>query len=436
MVKASPGGGDGDPTTRAKRRVAVAGFSGTLVELYDFIIYGTAAALVFPEIFFPALGTAAGTVASFATFGVAFIARPFGGVLFGHFGDRLGRKTTLVTTLLLMGVATVLVGLVPTAEQIGMAAPICLVLLRIVQGLAAGGEWAGATLFSAEHAPKGKRGFWTMFPQLGATFAFSLANGTFLLAGLGMSDEAFASWGWRIPFILSIVLIAVGLWVRLTIEESPVFKGEIVRSGASKIPILEAVQHQPREIVLAGGVGLTTFSFFFVTGTYLTNYATGTLELTRTLVLSVGVVGGLILSLGVLIGAPLADRVGRRPVIAGANIAGTLWSLAMFPILDHGSFVTFALVLWVTMLIAGFNYGPLASFIPELFQTRYRYTAAAISYNLGTVIGGAVAPLLAPALTVSYGAFAFGGFLALLCLTATACTLILRETRDTEMDHV
>lgn len=422
-------------TKQTNRRVAFAGLIGTMIEMFDFMIYGTAAALVFPHIFFPALGTAAGVAASFATFGVAFVARPVGGLIFGHFGDRLGRKTTLVTTLLLMGIATVLVGLMPTAEQIGVAAPLCLVLLRIVQGVAAGGEWAGATLFVAEYAPKENRGFWTMIPLLGGNIAFTLANGTFLLTGVGMSDETFLSWGWRIPFLSSIVLVAVGLWVRLKIDETPVFKGEIARTGRSRIPFLEAFKHQPREILLAACVGLTSNAFFFVTGTYLVTYATTTLEISRTYVLTVGAIGGLILASGTMIGGRLADRVGRRTAIAGANSAGIAWALTLFPILDQGAGLSFAVVVWVTLFISGLCYGPMGSFLPELFHTRYRYTATGIAYNLGTVMGGGIAPLLAPVLIATYGASAFGIFLALLALTAVICTLTLRETRNSDMNQ-
>lgn len=416
-----------------QKRVAIAGFSGTLIEFYDFIIYGIAAALVFPEIFFPALGTAAGTAAAFATFGVAFVARPFGGVLFGHFGDRLGRKTTLVSTLLLMGIATVGVGLVPTVGEIGIAAPIIVIVLRIVQGLAAGGEWAGATLFTAEHAPAGKRGFWSMFPLLGGSFAVSLANGTFLLTGLGMSDEMFTSWGWRVPFLGSVILIAIGLWVRLTIDESPVFSKEVKNRGRSRMPFVAAVSSQPRTLLLAAGIGLTTFAYSYVSSTYLTTYATKTLELSRTFVLTTAVLGGIVLCSGIIVGAPLGDRVGRRPVLIGTSALGLVWSLSLFPILENGPTAIYAPVVLVTFFISGMNYGPLGSFIPELFNTRYRYTATGLSYNLGTVLAGGIAPLLAAPIVSSFGTFAYGIFLAALSLTAIVCTLALRETSKTAM---
>jgi MFS family permease len=417
-----------------RARAAFASFSGTLIEIYDFIIFGTAAALVFPHTFFPALGAAEGTVVSFMTFGAAFVARPFGSILFGHFGDRLGRKKTLLTTLLMMGVATVLVGALPTAGQIGVWAPIILVFLRLLQGLAAGGEWAGATLFVTEHAPKGKRGFWAMFPLLGGTLAVSVANGAFLLTGFGMSDEAFREWGWRVPFLASIVLIAVGLWIRLKVDETPVFKSEQTRSGVVKMPFIECLKRQPREILLASGVGLTVHCFNFVSGTYITVYAINTLKLARSEVLLVGVVSGIIFSIGVVIGAVLADRIGRRPALLIAHVAGALLSLALFPILDGATVTVFALILWTTYLIAGINYGPLGSFIPELFHTRYRYTGAGMSYTLGTLLGGAIVPVVATMLAGAYGTQSVGLLLSGISVAALVCTLALRETRNSDLN--
>lgn len=423
--------------TRGDRtRIKFASFCGTLIETYDFSIYATAAALVFPKILFPALGPAAGTVASFATFGVAFVARPIGALLFGHLGDRLGRKKTLVTTLLGMGIATVLIGCIPTASQIGIAAPILVVLLRIVQGLCQGGEWAGATLFATEYAPKAKRGSWAIYPLLGGTVAFALANGTNLITSLGMSADAFLSWGWRIPFIASALLVVVGLYIRLKIDETPVFKGEARRSGIAKVPIAEAFKRQPREIMLASGVGLMQFSFFYVTGTYLTSYGTQVLQLSRTYVLTVGVIGGIVLSLAMAAAAVLSDRLGRRPLMLVANIVGAVWALVMFPILGLNSGLAFATVLCVTLVIVAANNGPLGAFLPELFQTRYRYTATGIAYNMGALVGGAVAPVIATPIAAAYGPFAFGVFLAVLSLIAAGCTWALRETRNTAMDRV
>jgi len=424
-----------DVTNRTMRRIAIASGTGTVIEYYDFFIFATAAALVFPKVFFPALGSAAGVVASFATLGVAFVARPVGSVLFGHFGDRLGRKRTLVTTLLIMGLATALVGLMPTAEQIGVIAPILIVILRFLQGLAVGGEWTGATLMAAENAPKAKRGFWSMFGALGGSIGFVLASVTFLIIGETMSDETFHSYGWRIPFIASLLLIAIGLFVRLKIDETPVFKGEVSQRGTARAPFVEALKSQPREIAFASGVLVMTFAFYYLAVGYLINYGTAVLKLPRTTVLLIGIAAGLMFGLAIVLGAAYSDRVGRKKVILAGNAVAVVWALALFPILDSASAVTFAIGSCVTTLIAGFAYGPVGAFMPELFQTRYRYTATGFSYNVAGVLGGAVPPLVAAAITAAYGGFAFGIFLTVLCLISLGCTLALRETRNAEMSE-
>ena len=422
------------PESRLMRRVALASLVGTLIEFYDFGIYGFAAALVFGKVFFPALGTAAGTVAAFATFGVAFVARPIGAIAFGHFGDRLGRKKTLVLTLLMMGLSTVLVGLMPTSAQVGVVAPILLITLRVVQGLAAGGEWAGAVLFAAESAPQEQRGFWSMFASLGAGIAVSLAPATFLLSGLFMSDQAFLSWGWRIPFLTSLVLLAVGLWIRLAMEETPVFKAAMESGRVVKIPFAEAFRRQYREILLAGGMMILTFCFGYLGVAYLTNYGTAVLKFPRTLVLSISVIGGLVYTVGILGSGILSDKIGRRKVVLGATSIGVLWSLALFPLLDVGTGTAFAVGVLTTMFIAGTALGPMSAFVSELFDTRYRYTAVGFSYNIAGVVGGAITPLLAASVTAAYGGPAFGLLLSGLAMISFICVLCLRETRGQKLN--
>lgn len=417
------------------RRVAVASCVGTTIEYYDFFIYGTAAALVFPTVFFPALGATAGTVASFATFAVAFVARPLGAVLFGHFGDRLGRKRTLVTTLLLMGVATVAIGLLPTAAAIGVTAPILLVVLRFLQGLAVGGEWAGANLLTAEYAPVGKRGFYAVFPQLGPAFAFALSSATFLLsdAVLGTADEAFLSYGWRIPFLASALMVLVGLYIRISIDETPAFKAEQARAaqagprGRQPLPFVEVVRRQPVEIALSAGLMSVLFGFFYMGTAYLTAYGTNPegAALDRTFVLSTGIVAALALGVTTVVGGAWSDRVGRRPVIITSGVAALAWSLALFPVLDTGTPLAFAAGVVVTLSIFGLAFGPVGAYLPELFETRFRYTGAGAGYNLGGVVGGAVPPLLAPGLTASYGSIAVGVMLALLAVVSIASTVAL-----------
>ena len=426
----SPAGLQAPPSKKTLRKVAFASAAGTTIEFYDFFIYGTAAALVFPIVFFPALGPAAGTVASFGTFAVAFFARPVGAIIFGHYGDRIGRKKTLITTLLMMGIATVLIGFIPDASTIGVAAPILLVVLRFVQGLAVGGEWAGATLLVAEYAPQGKRGLFGSFPQIGPSVAFFLASGTFLLTNLTLGDksEAFIAIGWRVPFILSAVLVMVGLWVRLSIEETPVFKNAAkAPQTTTKLPVLESVKRQPREILLAGGSLTLLFAFFYMGTAYLTSYATSPtgMQLGRVEVLSTGMIASVFVAAATLASGILSDRFGRKKVIATSCILAVPWSLALFPILSANTVFAFGLGLTVTLVIFAIAYGPAGALLPELFETRYRYTGAGMGYNLAGVVGGGIVPLVAAQLAVSNGAAAVGFLLAGIGVFSVLCTLAL-----------
>lgn len=431
-VAATSAGGTAAPPMK---KIGAASFTGTLIEFYDLQIYATAAALVFADVFFPQLGPAAGTVAAFGTLGVVFVARPLGSLLFGHFGDRLGRKKTLVLTLLIMGISTVLVGLLPTGEQIGIAAPILLVVLRILQGLAAGGEWAGAALFVAENAPTARRGRLAMLPSLGGAIALSLAGLTFALTSLTMSDEAFTSWGWRIPFLLSIVLLGVGLWVRLSTEETAVFKNQVKKAGAAAVPILEAVRRQPREILAACMVEVPAFALLYLAMSYMVSFGTRELGLGYAEVLATTVASGVFMSIGIIITSRLSDRVGRKPVLLASTGAAALWSLALFPILESGGLVGYALGVSVSTLICGFNLGPVGALMSELFNTRYRYTAAGLCYNASGILGGAVPPLFAVAIISAFGGLAFGAVLAVLCALSFACCFLLRETRHRELSE-
>ncbi|GAA2535100.1 MFS transporter [Pseudonocardia hydrocarbonoxydans] len=439
------------PTTEPPKpvslsRVAAASCAGTTIEFYDFFIYGTAAALVFPKVFFPALGPTAGTVASFATFAVAFFARPVGAVIFGHYGDRIGRKRTLISTLLLMGIATVLIGLLPGADTIGVAAPLILVFLRFCQGFAVGGEWAGATLLTAEYAPKEKRGLYGVFPQLGPALAFGLSSGTFLITGLvmGDDDEAFLTYGWRIPFLLSILLIGVGLWVRLSIEETPAFraameqaKTEVVTAKPKRLPFMDAVTAQPREVLLSAGALAMLFTFFYMGTAYLTSYGTNPdgAGLSRPTVLGIGVGVSIVFAIATVVAGILSDRFGRRNLIRAACVAGILWAPFLFPLLDTGTPLAFATGLTVTMVIFAIAYGPAGSYLPELFRAKYRYTGAGLGYNLAGVLGGAIPPLLAPGLAASFGSIAIGFMMALMGVLSLICVSALRETSNTALEH-
>ncbi len=433
------------------RRVAAASSIGTTIEFYDFFIYGTAAALVFPTVFFPAADEVTGTIASFATFAVAFFARPVGAMLFGHFGDRIGRKRTLVWTLLIMGLATVAIGLLPGYETgvfgfaesgIGIAAPILLVFLRFLQGFAVGGEWAGATLLTAEYAPPGKRGLYAMFPQLGPAFAFFLSSLTFLIASLtlGETSSAFLDYGWRIPFILSFALVAVGLWVRLAVAETPVFREAQQRRAIDgpevdgpALPFLDAFRHQWREILIAGGALASLFSLFYMGTAFLTNYGTKSLELSRTFVLTAGMGAAVVFGLSTAASAVWSDRVGRRRVILTSCSVAIPWALVLFPILEIGGGFAFVVGLFGTLLIFGIAYGPAGALLPELFEARYRYTGAGMGYNLAGILGGAIPPLIAAPLIAGPGAIWVGVLLAGLSALSVVCTIKIVETKDKTM---
>lgn len=441
----SPPAAEGAAAPVPMRRIALASCIGTTIEFYDFLIYGTAAALVFPVVFFPALGDAAGTVASLATFGVAFLARPIGAILFGHFGDRLGRKRTLIATLMLMGISTILIGLLPGAATLGIAAPVILVILRVLQGLAVGGEWAGATLLTAEYAPPKQRGRYAMFPQFGPSIAFALVSATFLLVNTTIGEEStgFVEYGWRIPFVASFILVAVGLYVRLRIEETPVFKAQQASNAAKQAtgssersaaaPLLDVLKVQPREVLLGAGSMFMIFAFFYMGTTFLTDYGTKTLGLDRSIVLSAGIVAGLAMMATTAWGSIYSDRVGRRKATLIATGVAVPWALVLFPLLGIATPWAFIVGVVVTMAIFGFSYGPAGALLPELFSTRYRYTGAGMAYNLAGIVGGATAPLVAAQLSAAFGGFAIGVLLAGIALVSFISGLILAETKDREM---
>nr|WP_256982473.1 MFS transporter [Rhodococcus sp. 06-418-1B] len=427
------------------RRVAAASSIGTTIEYYDFFIYGTASALVFPAVFFPSVDATVGTIASFATFAVAFFARPVGSVIFGHYGDKIGRKRTLVWTLMIMGLATVGIGFMPGYEVgvfgffengIGIWAPIILVAMRFLQGFAVGGEWAGATLLTAEYAPEGKRGKMAMFPQLGPAFAFFLASGTFVLASvtMGNTSDAFLSYGWRIPFLASVLLIAVGLWVRLAVEETPVFKEakrkQALTNAPQKLPIAEVVQVQWREILLASGAMATLFSLFYMGSAFLTSYGTGTLGMDRTTILIMGMGAAIVFGSATAISATLSDRIGRRKIIMGVFLLAIPWTLVLFPLLDTGSPLAFFVAVTVTLTLYGAANGPIGAYLPELFEARFRYTGAGLSYNLGGIVGGAIPPIIAAKLVGDGSSLLVGVMLAVLAVVSLVSAYYIGETKD------
>ncbi len=417
------------------RRVAAACLVGSAIEFYDFLIYGTAAALVFPTVFFPQLSPTAAMIASMGTFATAFLSRPLGAAFFGYFGDRLGRKKTLVATLLIMAVSTVGVGLVPSTAAIGMAAPLILGALRLLQGFAVGGEWAGSALLSAEYAPAGKRGRYGMFTLLGGGTAAVLSSLTFLGVNftIGENSVAFMQWGWRIPFLISAALIGFALYVRLNIDETPVFAEEKARNLVPKAPLAEVLHLQRREVFLAAGSMLCAFGFVYMGNTYLTMYAHSQLGYSRGFIWSVGVLGGVASIASVALSATLSDRVGRRRMML-LGWAGCLpWAFVVIPLMDTGKPVLYAVAIVGIFVIAPIGSGPTGAFIPELFATRYRYSGSALAQNLAGVVGGAVPPLIAGTLLETYGSWAIGLMLAILAAISLVCTYLLPETNGTAL---
>ena len=402
------------------RRAATASYVGSAIEYYDFFIYGTAAALVFPEVFFPHLGATMATVASLGSFASAFLARPVGAMFFGHMGDRIGRKRTLVITLMIMGLATVGVGLVPSAASIGLAAPLLLIALRLMQGFAVGGEWAGAALLCAESAPGEKRSYACMFTQLGLGTALVLSNVVFLLAHLvlGTTSAAFLEWGWRIPFLLSAVLLGAALYIRLKVEETPAFTGSTPANAG--VPFVSLLRHQARELILGIGVMSGLFMFAFQAGTYFTTLAERQAGISKTDILAVGVMGGLCVVALVVMSARLSRTYGPQRVIAVGFTLALPWSFVVIPMIETGEPGMFAVAIVVTYAITGIVLGPLASFIPSLFAFNHRYTGAAMTSNLAAILGGAIPPVISPALMATHGS----GAIALMMAGSAAVSLI------------
>jgi metabolite-proton symporter len=384
-------------------KVASASFIGTTVEYYDFFIYGTAAALVFPSLFFPDSSPLVGTLLSFATLGVGFLARPIGGIVFGHYGDRVGRKTMLVISLLIMGSATVFMGLMPTYEQIGLAAPILLTVLRLVQGFAVGGEWGGATLMAVEHAPAGKRGFYGAFPQMGAPAGVGLATIAFYLAAK-LEPGQFASWGWRVPFLLSAILVIVGLLIRLSIAESPEFEKVRESNDRVKLPIAEAFRRHPREIFLVAGTYLSQGVLAYICMSYLVSYATKEVGIARPEVLLGVFVAAVVAVVLYAVFGSLGDRWGRKTTYFIGAVAMLLTVAPAFALINTGSAVNFTIAL---VLLFGIAMAPgggvTGSLFSLVFTPEVRYSGASVGYTISQICGAAFAPLIATALYAANG---------------------------------
>jgi metabolite-proton symporter len=413
------------------RQVLFASLIGTTIEFFDFYIYGTAAVLVFPALFFPASDPATATLASLATFGIAFLARPIGSALFGHFGDRIGRKTTLVAALLTMGLSTVAIGLLPTYQSIGIAAPLLLALCRFGQGLGLGGEWGGAVLLAIENAPPGKRAWYGMFPQLGAPLGFFLSTVVFLALSDTLGGDRFLSYGWRIPFLASAALVLVGLYVRLTITETPVFAASRHRSEPAQVPMVAVLRNHLGTVVIGTIVSLTTFVLFYLMTVFTLSWGTSRLGFTREEFLRIQLVGVVSFAAMIPVSALIAER-GRRRVLMLTTIAIGAFGLLMPPLFAAGT-TGAVLTLAIGLGLMGFTYGPLGTMLSELFPTAVRYTGSSLTFNMAGIFGASLAPYIATTLAERYGLAYVGYYLTAAAVLTLGGLLASRETRDQDL---
>ena len=412
-------------------QVLFASMIGTTIEFFDFYIYATAAVLAFPTLFFPASDPSSATLASLATFGIAFLARPIGSALFGHFGDRIGRKTTLVAALLTMGVSTVAIGLLPTYEQIGIAAPALLAVCRFGQGLGLGGEWGGAVLLAVENAPPGKRAWYGMFPQLGAPVGFFFSGGVFLLLSEFLTDEQFFSFGWRLPFLASAALVVVGLYVRLTITETPVYEKAMAREAKSRVPIAEVFRNHSWMVFTGVLSSLVTFVLFYLMTVYALSWGTTSGGFSRTTFLMIQLIGVVFFALAIPISARIAEN-GRRAMLIWVTVAIGAFGFAFAPMLQAGlAGATLAMIVGLSLM--GLTYGPLGTVLSELFPTRIRYTGSSMTFNLTGIFGASLAPYIATWLAREYGLEYVGYYLVGASVLTLAGLLSIPETRDASL---
>ena len=416
------------------RRVVLASFIGTTIEWYDFFLYGTAAALVFNKLFFPTLDSLAGTLSAYGTFAVGFVARPLGGIVFGHFGDRLGRKKMLVWSLLIMGIATALIGLTPTYAQIGVWAPILLVALRFIQGFGVGGEWGGAVLLAVEHSGGNRRGFHGSWPQMGVPGGLLLSTGVFAALSAWLPEPAFLAWGWRVPFLISVLLVAVGLFIRLRVLESPSFEKLKNARRESRTPLLDVFREHPREVLIGMGMRFAQNVIFYIYTVFVLSYGENTLGLPRSVMLRGVMVASFLGLFTIPLWSYLSDRVGRRPVYLAGGIASLLVAFPFFWLIERDPvFVPIAMVLAMNI---GHDamYGPMAATLSELFGTHVRYSGASLVYQLTSVFSGGVAPFIATLLLARYGSAAVAAYVVACCAITIVATWFLPETHRVQLD--
>jgi metabolite-proton symporter len=413
------------------RQVLFASLIGTTIEFFDFYIYATAAVLVFPRLFFPAADPASATLQSLATFGIAFLARPVGSALFGHFGDRVGRKTTLVIALSTMGLSTVAIGALPTYHTIGFAAPLLLALCRFGQGLGLGGEWGGAVLLAIENAPPNKRAWYGMFPQLGAPLGFFLSGGVFLLLSHWLTDQQFFAFGWRLPFLSSAVLVLMGLYVRLTITETPVFREALNRGEQVKLPMVAVFRDYTRPLIAGITVSLATFVLFYLMTVFALSWGTNALHYSRGKFLMMQLFDILFFAITIPLSALLAER-GRRRVMIGVSLGIAIFGLFLAPLFVAGT--TGALLMMaIGLALMGLTYGPLGTVISELFPTKVRYTGSSLAFSFAGILGASLAPYIATWLAKTYGLQYVGYYLTAAAVLTLLGLLSIRETKDDDL---
>ncbi|MFG2710923.1 MFS transporter [Streptomyces goshikiensis] len=424
------------PSPGSIRRVVAASLIGTTIEWYDFFLYGTAAALVFNKLFFPTSDPLTGTLIAFVTYAIGFLARPLGGVVFGHFGDRVGRKKLLVLSLLMMGGATFAMGLLPTHASIGVGAPILLTVLRLVQGFALGGEWGGAVLIVSEHGGDRHRGFWASWPQSGAPGGNLLATGVLALLAAVQSDAAFLAWGWRVPFLLSGVLVVVGLWIRLSVSESPVFlAAQAARQGRrDEAPVVRVFRRSWRQVLTAVGARFGENISYYVLTSFLLVYVTAHLGLPKSTALNAVLIGSAVHFVTIPAWGALSDRIGRRPVTLIGSVGMAVWAFAFFALVDSESFVVITAAVTAGLLLHGAMYGPQAAFISELFDTEVRYSGASMGSQLASIVAGALAPIVAVELLKDHGSsFPVSLYLCAAAVVTTLTVAFARETRGRDL---
>lgn len=409
--------------TNSPAQVLTASVVGTTIEFFDFYVYATAAVLVFPTLFFPGSDPTSALLASFATFSIAFFARPLGAIVFGHYGDRIGRKTTLVAALLTMGISTVVIGLLPTYEQIGVVAPLLLALCRFGQGFGLGGEWGGAVLLATENAPPGKRSWYGMFPQLGAPLGLFLSSGVFWILLHFMSQEALLSWGWRVPFIASIILVAVGLWVRLSITETPAFQKAIDSHERVEVPVAELFRKHKRSLVLGTFVALATFVLFYIGTAYLLSYNVKVLKMPFLDALEVQLLGSVVFGIFIVVIGKLAERYGRREMLILTSALIAAFSFLLPALLTNGEGMIFLFVI-LAMVLMGMTYGLIGTALAAPFPTTVRYTGSSITFNMAGIFGASLAPYIATYLQANYGMAYVGYYLLVAALITLACIFL------------